>query len=75
MGKKKILLVDDEAELLDMLKMRLETADYHVCTALDGCEGLERARQEKPDLIVLDVLMPEKDGSDTAWVCLPQAHI
>lgn len=62
MQKKKILVVDDEPEFVNMLKMRLENADYDVTVAPDGREGLEIARSAKPDLIVLDVLMPHKDG-------------
>lgn len=62
MGKKKILVVDDEPELLSMVKMRLEASDYEVCIASDGQEGLEKAETEKPDLILLDIMMPEKDG-------------
>ncbi len=62
MQKKKILIVDDEPELANMLKMRLENADYEVSTARDGREGLESARSKKPDLVVLDVVMPHKDG-------------
>jgi two-component system alkaline phosphatase synthesis response regulator PhoP len=45
-----------------MVKMALEQANYEVCYAYNGKEGLEKAVQEKPDLIVLDVMMPEKDG-------------
>jgi len=62
MERKKILIVDDEPEFVDMLKMRLESADYDVNTAADGVDGLKKAGDAKPDLIVLDVLMPRKDG-------------
>lgn len=62
MEKKRILIVDDEPEFVSMVKMRLENADYRVITAADGKEGLEKARSEKPDLILLDILMPHKDG-------------
>ncbi len=62
MSKKKILVVDDEPELVDMVKMRLEAGNYRVSTASDGEEALEKAKKEKPDLILLDISMPNKDG-------------
>ncbi|MFH1504226.1 MAG: response regulator [Candidatus Omnitrophota bacterium] len=62
MAKQKILVVDDEYQLVDMVQMRLEANNYEVITAYDGKEGLEKARKEKPGLILLDILMPEMDG-------------
>ena len=62
----KILIVEDEDELLDFLKMRLEANNYEVIAAADGKEGFEKARQEKPDLILLDLMLPKVDGY---WVC------
>lgn len=62
MQKKKILVVDDEPGFVEMLKSKLELDDYEVLTAFDGEEGLEKAKTEKPDLIILDILMPRKDG-------------
>ena len=59
---KKILIVDDEIEFVAMLKIRLEANNYKVIAAFDGEEGLEKAKSEKPDLMILDVLMPKKDG-------------
>ena len=59
---KKILVIDDELALVDMLKMRLEASHYEVITALDGKTGLERAIKEVPNLIILDIAMPELDG-------------
>ncbi len=61
MGKK-ILLVDDEPQIVEMAKMRLEAGGYGVITAYDGKEGLEKARKEKPDLIILDLMLPKIDG-------------
>lgn len=60
--RNKILLVDDEPALVDMVKMRLEANKYEVITAYNGREGLEKADAEKPDLILLDIMMPEMDG-------------
>lgn len=61
MGKR-ILIVDDEPDLIDMLKDRLEAEGYTVIAASDGVEGLEKAKTEKPDLILLDIMMPKMDG-------------
>ena len=62
MAKNKILIVDDEADLAETLKFRLETAGYEVNTAPDGQEGLKKARSELPDLIILDLMLPKLDG-------------
>jgi len=59
---KKVLIVDDEPEFADMISMRLEANGYDVITAGDGAEGLVKAREENPDLILLDVMMPNLDG-------------
>lgn len=59
---KKILIVDDETELLKAISIRLKASGYEVLTAQDGQEGLEKARNSNPDLIILDVLMPRLDG-------------
>ncbi len=62
MDKKKILLVDDSSTTLMMEKMILSQGAYDLITASDGEEALERAEQERPDLILLDVVMPKMDG-------------
>ncbi len=59
---KRILLVDDEEALVELLKMRLEVNGYEVLEASDGEEGLDKARKEKPDLIILDLMLPKIDG-------------
>ncbi len=59
---KKILVVDDERDLVETITFRLEAAGYEVSSAFDGQEGLEKAREIKPDLILLDVMMPKMDG-------------
>ena len=59
---KKILLIDDDPDLLNAVSMILESKSYKVAAAFGGIEGLEKAKTEKPDLIVLDVMMPDKDG-------------
>ncbi len=60
--KAKILVVDDEPDIVDMLKMSLENASYEVVEAYDGNEAIEKAKAEKPDAIILDLMMPKKDG-------------
>ncbi len=60
-----ILLVDDEPDLLDMLRYNLERSHYRVNTAQDGSEALRIAPNLKPDLFVIDVMMPNVDGIET----------
>ncbi len=62
---KTILLVDDSASARLLISMMLEGEPYEVVTASDGLEALDRARQIKPDLILLDVVMPRMDGLET----------
>ena len=59
---KKILLIDDEPEIVELIGNRLKANKYDVTTAADGLQGLERAKDYKPDLIILDVGMPNMDG-------------
>ncbi len=59
---KKILVVDDDPDLVETTSIMLKAKNYDVIAAYGGIEGLEKARNEKPDLIVLDVMMPDKDG-------------
>lgn len=59
---KKILVVDDEVQLVELIKMRLEASRYKVITAYDGQEALDKAKKEKPDLIILDLMLPKMDG-------------
>ncbi len=64
--KKRILVVDDEVAIVRMLKDRLESAGFEVLTAYDGVQAIEVARQERPDLIIMDVTMPRMDGLTAA---------
>ncbi len=59
---KKILVIDDEKDIVNLLASRLKANHYDVVTAFDGDEGLERLKEEKPDLVILDILMPQTDG-------------
>ncbi len=65
MNRKKILLVDDEQDILEIISYNLEKEGYHVFTANNGNEGIAKAKEILPDLILLDVMMPEKDGIET----------
>tara|TARA_B100001564_G_scaffold328135_1_gene311678 strand:- start:6 stop:692 length:687 start_codon:yes stop_codon:yes gene_type:complete len=65
MSSKKILLVDDESDILDFLSYNLRAADYTVKVASNGEEGIAIANEYEPDLILLDLMMPEMDGIET----------
>ncbi len=60
--KKKILIIDDEIEFVDMISMRLQASGYNVVAVYDGDSVLNKVRSEKPDLIILDVMLPKADG-------------
>jgi len=62
MDRKRILVVDDEEDILNVLRFRLEANNYEVLVASDGQEGLNKARSEKPDLMILDLMLPKIDG-------------
>jgi len=64
--KAKILLVDDDADFVESTKMVLESKPYEVIVAVNGSDGLRKAKEEKPDLILLDVIMPVEDGFTAA---------
>ncbi len=59
---KRILVVDDDTDLVEMVSMKLENENFQVVKAYDGLEAMDRIKEEKPDLIILDVMMPRKDG-------------
>jgi len=61
--KKRILVVDDEEDIVAVLRARLESAGYIVDCAYDGREALDRINENKPDLAILDIMMPEINGS------------
>ena len=64
--KKKILIVDDERDIVKAVMIRLQTSGYEVVTAFDGAQGVFMAHKEKPDLIILDIRMPAGDGFSVA---------
>ena len=59
---KRILLVDDDAEIIESLRLALEAQDYQVLVARDGNQGLALIERENPDLIILDMMMPKRSG-------------
>ena len=61
---RKVLIADDEPDILEILKYNLEKENYQVTTAKDGNEALDKAKQHQPDLIVLDMMMPRKNGME-----------
>lgn len=62
MSQKKILVVDDEVAMTKVVEIRLRAAGYDVVLAHDGQEGLEKAKAENPDLMILDLMLPKMDG-------------
>ena len=61
-ASKTILLIDDDADIVRALQTLLETKGYRVVTAFDGAAGIEAAETERPDLVVVDMMMPKKSG-------------
>lgn len=64
-SKQKILVVDDEQDIVDLISYNLNKEGYQVCTAVNGRQAIEVAKKENPDLIILDVMMPEMDGIES----------
>ena len=63
-NKEKILLIDDEPDIIEFLKYNLEKVGYKISTAYDGPTGLKLMKEVKPDLVILDVMMPQMDGME-----------
>ena len=70
MDKKKILVVEDEKAIADILVFNLQREGYDTLVAYDGAEGLRRALEDAPDLILLDVMLPEMDGFEVPIIML-----
>ncbi len=62
--QKLILVVDDDPDLVEAVSMKLEAKNYRVAKAYDGVEAMDRINEEKPALVILDVMMPRKNGWD-----------
>ncbi len=71
---KKILIADDEPDILEILEYNLSAEGFTVVKAKDGAEALDVARNEKPDLIILDVMMPRKNGMEVCQLLRSQAE-
>jgi len=65
MSNKTVLIIDDEPDFVDMIRMRLEANDYSVIEAYDGETGYEMAKKDQPGMILLDIMMPKLDGFGT----------
>ncbi len=72
---KKILIVDDEPQIVEICRDYFKAAGYNTITAGNGAQGLSLARREKPDLIVLDLMMPEMDGLDVCRVIRRESDV
>lgn len=66
--KQRILVVDDEPDVLELVEYNLSGAGYSVITAADGAEAMAKIRTHQPDLVILDVMMPEMDGTEVCKV-------
>jgi DNA-binding response OmpR family regulator len=75
MAKYKILVVDDDRNIVDLVRLYLERDGYQVLVAHDGLEALRLARQRRPDLIVLDLLLPEVDGLDVCRILQTESKV
>ena len=73
MPSEKILVVDDERSIAEAIKYNLTKAGYRVVTAADGETGLERCRAERPDLVILDLMLPKVDGFEVCRLLKQQA--
>lgn len=72
---KKILIVDDEPQIVEICRDYLKAAGYETVSASDGAQGLSLARREKPDLIVLDLMMPEMNGLDVCRIIRRESDV
>jgi DNA-binding response OmpR family regulator len=61
-NKKLVLVVDDDTDLVEMVAMKLESKNFRVAKAYDGVEAMAKIKEERPALMILDVMMPRKDG-------------
>ena len=66
MPKKRILVVDDDPDLVESISMKLDSEGFQVDKAYDGVEAMEHIEAERPDLVILDVMMPRKNGYSSA---------
>ena len=62
MDKKRILIVDDQKDIVELIRFKLENEGFECLVAFDGEEGLQKAKKEDPDLILMDIMMPKING-------------
>lgn len=72
---KKILVVDDEPGVVEIVRVNLEWEGYDICEAFDGQEGWDKVRSEKPDLVILDIMMPKVSGLELLGRIRADPHI
>ncbi len=75
MTRSKVLVVDDDPSIVELVRLYLEREGYRVLVAYDGLEALELARQQQPDLVVLDLLLPEVDGLDVCRILQTESDV
>lgn len=73
-GRPRILLVDDEPSIIKMVSKRLEVEGFEVMMAMDGQEALDKAHSEKPDLIILDLMLPKLNGYEVCSMLKQEAQ-
>jgi len=74
-GRHKILVVDDDRKIVELIRLYLEKGGYCVLVAYSGLEALELARQKRPDLILLDLMLPEMDGLDVCRILQTESEV
>lgn len=65
---RRVMMVDDDEDILQVVSEKLRWAGYEVITVNNGRDGLEKARKEKPDLVLLDIMMPDLDGLEVCRI-------
>jgi two-component system alkaline phosphatase synthesis response regulator PhoP len=75
MAKRRILVVDDDKKIVELVQLYLEKDGYQVLVAYDGLQALELARQKRPDLVVLDLLLPGLDGLDVCRILRAESKV
>lgn len=68
MSRKKIMIVDDEPHIIELVKVCLEDTEYDVIEAVDGEEALQKIKESQPDLILLDIMLPKMDGYEVCRI-------
>ena len=75
MTERRILVVDDDPKIVDLIRLYLEKDGYRVFVAYDGLQALESARQKRPDLILLDLMLPEMDGLEVCRILQAESEV